>query len=238
LLSRKRDANYQKAQSLIREIEGVVGERQLKILFKQIFGGRRIAVVGSAPNIIGKNRGAAIDSYDIVVRFNLMTPSGRENDLGTKTDVRFVGCTLLERHQDSFSKLEKNSILLTSQKNMEFIGKLDRIAMFYDSIYPRGVLQWIMDTYCSALPEQDQLTPPPRSGLVFVSMLLKYGNPAYVRLFGFSAKVDDAMTAINYKGEGNVKYDPSQYELNHCSPSRELKALLSLEHARVIDIEI
>ena len=33
--------------------------------------GKRVAVIGPAPYLIGKNNGATIDKYDIIIRINI-----------------------------------------------------------------------------------------------------------------------------------------------------------------------
>src|SRR5205823_10909877 len=49
-----------------------------------------VAVVGNAPCILGYRHGAAIDGYELVVRFNRARTAGLEEAVGRRTDVLFV----------------------------------------------------------------------------------------------------------------------------------------------------
>jgi GT2 family glycosyltransferase len=53
--------------------------------------GKRVAIVGPAPNVIGSKQGKKIDSYDIVIRVNkfLFSDNRHEDDLGSRTDILY-----------------------------------------------------------------------------------------------------------------------------------------------------
>jgi len=205
-------------------------------VFNETFQGRTVAVVGGAPNTVGKNWGAIIDSHDLVVRINLLTSLGREGDLGNRTDIRFIGCTLLDAHDAYWGQIEKTSYLMTTTKNIEFFSRQGQSATFYHRDLPQHVLGWLRAILSNAdsFPRSKK---PPRSGLVFLYLLLKYGKPSSVRLYGFSTADEEAMAVVDYKGGGVIPYDPSGYKNNHLDPSFEVKALRNLELAKLIQIQ-
>jgi len=59
--------------------------------FAEMIKGKRVAVVGPAPHIVGSKQRELIDSYDIVVRINkaLPIPEHLQVDIGTKTDLLY-----------------------------------------------------------------------------------------------------------------------------------------------------
>jgi hypothetical protein len=52
--------------------------------------GKRVAVIGPAPYLIGKNNGATIDKYDIIIRINSFSvPDNVTIDYGSRADIMF-----------------------------------------------------------------------------------------------------------------------------------------------------
>jgi hypothetical protein len=56
-------------------------------LLFSILKGKSVVIVGPSIHLVGKNGGAEIDSYDVVVRVGELYPIGAENDYGRRTDV-------------------------------------------------------------------------------------------------------------------------------------------------------
>ena len=54
------------------------------------FKNKRVAIIGSGGNVIGKNKGTYIDSFDYVIRFNKSITDGYEEDVGKKTTHRVI----------------------------------------------------------------------------------------------------------------------------------------------------
>jgi len=50
--------------------------------------GKKVAVIGSSANLLGRNKGEIIDSYDEIIRFNRAPTIEFENDVGSKTTLR------------------------------------------------------------------------------------------------------------------------------------------------------
>ena len=56
---------------------------------KSLIEGKRVAIVGPSPHLMGTKMGELIDSYDVVCRLNEIFPNGLEDDYGTRTDIAF-----------------------------------------------------------------------------------------------------------------------------------------------------
>ena len=59
--------------------------------YSKFLEGKKVAIVGPAPHIVGSKQKELIDSYDVVVRINkaLPVPEKLRDDVGTKTDVLY-----------------------------------------------------------------------------------------------------------------------------------------------------
>ena len=65
--------------------------------------GKRVAVVGSSATTLGSGQGRAIDSYDLVVRFNdaiehMPFENGRAEDIGTRADIIYSNQVVLREN--------------------------------------------------------------------------------------------------------------------------------------------
>ena len=54
--------------------------------------GKRVAIVGPSPHLIGSGAGPSIDQYDLICRVNEVHPTGYELDYGNRTDIVFHNC--------------------------------------------------------------------------------------------------------------------------------------------------
>lgn len=206
----------------------------LRYHFKQIFFDKEISVVGNAPTTMGRGYGADIDRSQIVVRFNLLNPFGREEDLGGRTDVRFVGCTLRESHSIYFLNAEPMTTYISTRKNKEFLNKIEREAYFYHQDLPRYsfILLRLFFPDINIINQNR----PPRTGLVFLILLLSLCQPKKVSVYGFSKSDDDVMKRIRYRSHGVASYDSANYSNYHCDPLYELEILARLEECGLITI--
>ena len=59
---------------------------------EEYFKGKSVAIVGPAPDLIGQNKGAEIDEYDIVCNVGEMFNINDPINYGHKCDVLFLGC--------------------------------------------------------------------------------------------------------------------------------------------------
>lgn len=201
--------------------------------FRSIFNDRRVAIVGGAPNIAGRGLGEGIDSHDLVVRLNLMLPDGRESDLGSRTDVRFIGCTLLEKHIPYFSRLEVGSVVMSTDKNFCFFKDQGRSVCLFHRDVPFIALWWMR-----RILGVKNLRKPPRSGIVFLFLILKLSRPRSVRLYGFSRQGEGGMEVLDYRTEGVIQYDSDLYVKNHCDAASEIELLSVLQKAGLVDFGV
>ena len=73
----------------------------------KVLKGKKVAIVGPSPHIMGKSLGRYIDSHDIVCRVNEVSAVNYEEDYGSKTDIIFHNCSTVS--MDDFSdKLKKS----------------------------------------------------------------------------------------------------------------------------------
>ena len=88
------------------------------------FRDKSVIVVGNSPNILGKNLGKFIDSYDIVVRINKFQIRGYEKDVGTKCNALHVNeCVHKKRFEKIFSKCFPNILWMGTRNRTKFCKK-------------------------------------------------------------------------------------------------------------------
>lgn len=208
---------------------GLVCWWHVKPMMRRQFHNLDVAIVGNSPQLVDQGLGPVIDSHGVVVRINLLDPSGREQDLGRRTDVRFVGATLLEEHSTFVRVFAAAEQLITTTKNEAFMGKFHLAAAYYPAILPTFVLKWLCAS--ANIHKVVNASLPPRSGVVFLGLLLKYGRPGRITLYGFSNSQEIAGQVMNYAGAGITSYDREQYLRCHCDPSIEIDLLQQLAKA-------
>jgi hypothetical protein len=98
-----------------------LSEQEFVEFLRSELHGRSVAIVGSSPRLLESENGDLIDSHDVVIRFNDARIAGLDRHAGCRTDIRFVGCTIKERHEDFFGALDEGSIVITNELN---IGKI------------------------------------------------------------------------------------------------------------------
>jgi hypothetical protein len=79
--------------------------------------GKRVALVGPSPHLMGKKIGSLIDTYDIVCRVNEVHPTGHEEDYGDRTDIIFHNCGT--RFIDVFYSRLRNAEQIS--KNLKYV---------------------------------------------------------------------------------------------------------------------
>jgi hypothetical protein len=89
--------------------------------FARLLSGKRVAIVGPSRTTIGSRQGAALDSYDIVVRFNevcahLPFAEPMAKDIGTRTDVVY-GNQVVFREQILDARPSARARLVTAWRN-------------------------------------------------------------------------------------------------------------------------
>lgn len=72
-------------------------EKNEKLL--RLIENKRVALVGPAQYLVGKNLGKILNEYDVVCRVNYMAPSKFISDYGNRTDIMFYNCSTASIHQ-------------------------------------------------------------------------------------------------------------------------------------------
>jgi hypothetical protein len=138
---------------------------------KTAVDGKKIAVIGNASGIFGKNLGQEIDDNDVVIRFNRGMVQVAK-DQGVRTDIVGTGRPLSEKEILSG---------YNTRKLMWLSYRWWRIPTWTSEI-------WRM-TEVIPLPllrdAHEKLGIRPTSGFVMLNLLLQHSKPAHVTLYGF-----------------------------------------------------
>jgi len=193
------------------------------ILFKvrNIFLRKSICLVGGHPSIIGKGLGTYIDQHDIVVRFNFPSRSN-VYDLGERLDIRFIGATLLDKH-DELIKSIHNELVFSTKKNKNKLGGITNVA--FSKSFSKSITKLFVLKYGKTL-SLDDFEKPPRSGVIFLMSLILLGNYKKISLCGFSFGDEGALSCYGLcESNDVVAYDKDKHSMNHCSVSQEVEIL-------------
>ena len=140
--------------------------------YQQFFQGRRVALVGNAQSIFGKNHGAEIDAHEVVVRFNYgeiksILDQGIRTDALATSDPRIAWDFIREKFSPKFV------IWLPSTKDSEKLMLGSNIPLFRT---PKHVAR-----------ELHPRTSPgfPSSGLIAPYLIEEKFGAKSVDLFGF-----------------------------------------------------
>jgi hypothetical protein len=216
-------------------LKQLIAPIQLRLFLSQYLHGKTVAIVGSAPSLLENEWGTEIDNHDVVIRLNLMKPEGKENFMGNRTDIRFIGCTLLEKHEADLKKLENETIVITTLKNYPYKHLLSERCFFYEKKLPRKAFRFIASKLNDKSLKHRNIKPP-RTGFVCLSMLLKLSSAAKISLYGMSRSLDDSMSRIIYSTGQVNRYDESLMRQNHCEASLEVDVLDLLAKNRLVDV--
>lgn len=129
---------------------------------------KSIALLGNAESIL-KNKKKDIDKYDIVARCNKGYPKGRENYIGSRTDVLFLSIPIHER-------------IIKEEYNPKFI--------MWCTSNREGISDWLRDTAIFfSLEDWNDLVniigARPSTGCIAITYLVKYVAFKSLTLFGF-----------------------------------------------------
>lgn len=143
---------------------------------RSIVDGASVAVVGSSSVILGQEHGEAIDSHDVVIRFNLGLPGrvGTPKSIGTKT-------TIWSRGRFFYPKLTPADCKLILWMKLTKLGK-EELLMTCDDNASCPVETWPIKLAqeCSEWAQCD-----PATGLRIVHWLKTYAKPECIDLYGF-----------------------------------------------------
>jgi hypothetical protein len=195
-----------------------------------LFGGKSVAIVGSAPDLIGSNMGAEIDRHDIVVRINFPRNTHDISNFGRKTDILFLGATLKEISyiNDLSEKISRECKIISTMKNKKILESLTKcdFKLFFPRLLPKRITHHIscelnFNGWISSINH------PPRSGFICIAAILKYGKPMKIGIFGMSRTAVSARRTLNKQGDV-INYNEKDLSRCHCDPAIEIRLLEKL----------
>ena len=211
-------------------ITHIVGERNKKPI--DLNGS--VALVGNSDTLIGSGRGAEIDGYDTVIRFNLADLAEKyTTDVGSKADYCFFSLNIsthkyphTKQEHMRFIKLCRDAKIICYPGNTKNVKKFNkRPAVMTATV---DDVNAIIFSKLSLLDLKFSLRNHPRNGIKLLACLLKEGvKPA---LFGFDLK--------DRSGNSHYFDDELQLELPQGGhlPSVEYRLLKELEREKLISI--
>ena len=202
--------------------------------FRRIFQGKTVAIVGGGPSILAKKYGKSIDSNDIVVHINLIDRNKREEHFGSRTDVRYLGANFKKFDSCEIKILIGKEIAISTAKNKDKRG-VPQTTIFHSRSVPVRLTKKFIKDYSFEFFGRSQIRPP-RSGVIFVLLLLFWGYSSKISLYGFSVDPSDGMIRIGNKSNAITHYDKINLEKNHCTVELEAAVLKHLHRRNAIKI--
>lgn len=199
-----------------------------------IIKGKTVALVGNSSELHENQYGPLIDSHDVVIRMNYRSIEGEALHLGTKTTIRFIGCTLTDEYMHFVDKFENDTLIITTDKNRDILRLKKRKILFYKKRIPWKALK-IIKANCEINIPDKSISKPPRTGIVCLSILLKAKKYKKLTLFGMATEVQSALGYISNEGK------PSSYNLEnllncHGDIALEIEIIQNLVHQKLIAV--
>ncbi len=177
--------------------------------FKSWIKGKSVAIVGSSPIELNKNKGIEIDSHDIVIRMNNFDCSGVENDYGKKCNVWLRNSspfhiTLLREVSD----FEYSIFNLNFERENPSDAILLLSKFFIKNNYKFFYFGKIIDEI--ALEVNNNLTNRASVGLIMVYFFYKLNQLENVNCYGFGFTDQLEKGVKQHYFEGNTHKDPAK----------------------------
>lgn len=137
---------------------------------KEMLCGKSVAIVGNSERILKSRQGKAIDSHDIVIRFNKGFP---REEVGYKTDIVFCACTL------NNAELKKYNGAHTIKRSIYCKHKCE----FSIDVYDRIQLEQRVTSAVTANNRYNK-TSQPSTGFIAINFALSC-NCKNIDLYGF-----------------------------------------------------
>lgn len=171
-------------------------------LEEKLLNAKSIAIVGNAPNELGKNKGKEIDSHDLVIRLNKFLINGFEQDYGSKVDVWIANMLCLYDPPRYTPIIPPLSALVYSYWNCTFQIHLFKTKSITD--YPlyfstAETLKQIRTLITPAVPQPST----GYSAILWIYSLLKSFNK--IDIYGFSFLNED-LNQYGYYYAKKVRY--------------------------------
>lgn len=149
---------------------------------------KRIALIGPAPYLAGKNEGGYIDDYDVIIRPNQFhIPEKLKKNYGSRTDIMFHNFAtphmagiedLIKTYPEDFSKLKMMGCLtIRSDRGQDILSLpnnyISDVVRNFDKINKYNIpFYWIgVPDYKKIYNELDS---EPYTGILSIAILLKY----------------------------------------------------------------
>ncbi len=163
-----------------------------------------VGIVGSAPRLLGAGAGAQIDSHDAVVRFNFALTAGYEQDVGSRTTLRFVG-----KRPEGDSEARQKGVTTLASGDEPVLVKLKHLTAVQAMAphrryvvwkrwgeFRRGAQAFLAEHVDAGLAAE---LPNFRSGLMLSLLFLMSSDCACrIHLYGFDESSGDASAGGHY----------------------------------------
>jgi len=209
---------------------------------KVLLEGKRVALVGPAPTLVGTGMGKYLDSFDVVCRINELAAFNLEEDYGHKCDVLFHSFSS-STMGNLFKSMNRNPFL-ASRGSLKFVVscQLDHndvghdiaknVRMFYD--HNRIPFQQVSSAFWFSVA--DRLGCSPNTGMMAIQVLLQYGIKELF-ITGMSFYVEGDQTAQNhhssYMEYGGEDKKPARVRLHNVQCHKEYMIRLFREHRHI-----
>jgi hypothetical protein len=157
---------------------------------KKLVEGKEIAIVGNAKSLFKKPR--PIDDHEVVIRINRGSPKGKEDIIGSRTDILALSLPL--EKDEIITDFNPRMIVWCTPRYTLMNKYLQEVAL----VYPQQYWRMLRDT----------LGARPSTGCMIASYLAPYAK--HVTLYGFDFwKSENWYTQVRHLGE----HDPDQERL-------------------------
>jgi hypothetical protein len=161
----------------------IIENFELSPMLFDLVEGKRVALVGPAPYLLGHGLGSEIDGYDVVCRVTDLMPQFRA-DYGSRTDILFDACDYravdngLAKISRSRAEAEKIKLLYLPWADLNEEAHKDRLSIFdvRERIYDGSGLDlsWTHISKKNFALIQNEVGCEPNSGLLAMIILLSH----------------------------------------------------------------
>jgi hypothetical protein len=106
---------------------------------------------------------------------------------------------------------------------------------YYNRNIPWYIYGWFDSLLGTNYKSQKELKPP-RTGLVFLGVLLRFGRPRVISVFGMTTDSRNASDFVSYVDQKIKKYDNAYMKERHCDASIEIDIMQGLISKKLIEV--
>lgn len=196
-----------------------------------------VAIVGNSPRLARGSFGSRIDAHDVIIRINDGPTKGHEETAGSRTNYRFLGIPIKDRHARFLKGLKEESVIVTRAENRDIFREL---GLSNDVVWMEDYLQTARTSFQRLLPLielEDIPKKNPRSGIVVLSLLADaMAASVSVSLFGFETEPRTDGDAHYFRDNRQFANTLSNWDEFHCPMKYEFLALRKLQEKKFIAI--